>query len=212
VNTTITRHNHERLSEIAELVETCGARLWSLFFLVSTGRADVADDLTAEEYEDVFSFLYKLSLRAPFDIKTTEAQHYRRYVAQQRKQDRKTHPAKGFEMPTRLAGPDVISRQAGINDGKGLVFISHTGEVFPSGFLPLSAGTVRKRSLVDIYRSSPLFLRLRDSSALKGKCGACEFRNLCGGSRSRAYALTGDYLAEDPRCVYQPSRLMIAER
>jgi len=201
VNTTVTRHNWNRLPEIAQLVQTAGARLWSLFFLVTTGRADSAYDLTAPEYELVFSYLYQLSLTAPFDIKTTEAQHYRRYVAQQRKVTKASHHG--------LTGGwrDVISRQAGINDGKGLVFVSHTGEVFPSGFLPVSAGNIRRRSLVEIYRESPLFLRLRNSAELKGKCGECEFRNLCGGSRSRAYASSGDYLAEDPRCAYQPLKL-----
>jgi radical SAM protein with 4Fe4S-binding SPASM domain len=84
------------------------------------------------------------------------------------------------------------------------VFVSHTGNIYPSGFLPVSAGNVRHDSLVDVYRHSPLFRTLRDSSRLGGKCGDCEFRNLCGGSRSRAFALTGDFLAQDPRCVYQP--------
>ena len=146
VNTTVTRHNWKRLPEIAQLVEKAGAQLWSVFFLVTTGRADAADDLTAGEYELVFCFLYQLSLRAPFDIKTTEAQHYRRYVAQQRKQQ-KAGTRRVIEPAS-----EIISRQAGINDGKGLVFVSHTGEVFPSGFLPLSAGNIRRQSLVDIYR------------------------------------------------------------
>ena len=194
VNTTVTRHNRLRLSEIAGIVGRSGARLWSVFFLVTTGRALVQDDLSAEEYEEVFAFLYDLSKTAPFDIKTTEAQHYRRYVAQQRK-------AEGAR-PTRDA-QGAISRAAGINDGKGFVFISHTGEIYPSGFLPVSAGNVRRDSLVDVYRHSPLFLELRDSDHLGGKCGRCEYRNLCGGSRSRAYALTGDWLAEEQRCVYQ---------
>ncbi len=197
VNTTVTRHNVCRLNEIADIVRDSGARLWSVFFLVTTGRASASQDLSAEEYEEVFQFLYNLSKQAPFDIKTTEAQHYRRYVAQQRKAERRTG-----NVPQ--AAPEVIQRQAGINDGKGFVFISHTGEMYPSGFLPVSAGNVRRDSLVEVYRSSPLFRTLRDADNLRGKCGECEFRNLCGGSRSRSFALTGDYLAEDPRCVYQP--------
>jgi radical SAM protein with 4Fe4S-binding SPASM domain len=202
INTTVTRHNRLRLEEIAALVERSGARLWSVFFLVVTGRAMADQDPSAEEYEEVFAFLYELSGRVPFDIKTTEAQHYRRYVAQRRK-------AEGREAPQAAAsGP--IARQAGINDGKGFVFISHTGEIYPSGFLPLAAGNVRRDSIVEVYRQSPLFRQLRDSDSLGGKCGACEFRNLCGGSRSRAYALEGDYMAEDPRCVYQPRRLKMA--
>ena len=195
VNTTVTRHNRLRLAKIARIVERSGARLWSVFFLVTTGRALVQDDLSAEEYEEVFAFLYALAKTAPFDIKTTEAQHYRRYVAQQRK-------AEGVAAPQRSRA--AIARQAGINDGKGFVFISHTGEIYPSGFLPVSAGNIRKDSLVDVYRHSPLFRQLRDSDNLGGKCGRCEYRNLCGGSRSRAYALTGDWMAEEQRCVYQP--------
>jgi radical SAM protein len=195
VNTTVTRHNVFRLAEIAGIVESSGAKLWSVFFLVTTGRALSQDDLSAQEYEQVFAFLYELSKSASFDIKTTEAQHYRRFVAQRRK-------AEGAGPARKGGGP--ISRVAGINDGKGFVFISHTGEVYPSGFLPISAGNVRRQSLADLYRRSPLFLELRDSDKLKGKCGLCEYRHLCGGSRSRAYALTGDWLAEDPRCVYQP--------
>jgi len=184
------------LDEIAAIVGHAGARLWSVFFLVTTGRALVQDDLSAAEYEEVFAFLYDLSKNASFDIKTTEAQHYRRYVAQRRK-------AEGSR-PARDAG-GAIGRAAGINDGKGFVFISHTGEIYPSGFLPLATGNVRRDSLVEVYRRSPLFRQLRDADSLGGKCGRCEYRNLCGGSRSRAYALTGDWLAEEQRCVYQPA-------
>ena len=198
VNTTVTRHNVGRLSEIANLVKGAGAKLWSVFFLVATGRASASQDLTAEEYEEVFAFLYNLSKSAPFDIKTTEAQHYRRYVAQRRK-------AEGAgKAGTRQVSPEIIQRQAGINDGKGFVFVSHTGEIFPSGFLPLAAGNVRHDSLATVYRESPLFQTLRNADNLRGKCGDCEYRNLCGGSRSRSYALTGDFLAEEPRCVYEP--------
>jgi AdoMet-dependent heme synthase len=201
VNTTVTRHNVGRLGEIAKLVERAGAKLWSVFFLVATGRASASQDLTADEYEKVFAFLYELSKTAPFDIKTTEAQHYRRYVAQRRK-------AEGAgKNETRQAGPEIIQRQAGINDGKGFVFVSHTGEIFPSGFLPLSAGNVRRDSLATVYRESPLFRTLRNADNLGGKCGDCEYRNLCGGSRSRSYALTGDFLAEEPRCAYLPKGL-----
>jgi radical SAM protein len=200
VNTTVTRHNVSRLDKIARLVSDYGARLWSVFFLVATGRASASRDLTAEEYEEVFRFLYDLSQGASFDIKTTEAQHYRRYVAQRRK-------AEGRGGRTTGAPPEVIQRQAGINDGKGFMFISHVGEIYPSGFLPLSAGNVRRDSLVEVYRSSPLFRTLRNADNLHGKCGKCEYRNLCGGSRSRSYALTGDFLAEDPKCIYQPVKL-----
>jgi radical SAM protein len=196
VNTTVTRWNFRSLERIAERVGEAGAKLWSVFFLVLTGRAQLEDDLTAEEYEAVFEQLYQISLKFPFDIKTTEAQHYRRYVAQRRKA--------GGPAPGGAAG-GAIARQAGINDGKGLLFISHTGEIYPSGFLEMSAGNVRSVRLADAYRNSRLFQVLRDASALGGKCGACEYRNLCGGSRSRAWAITGDFLAPDPRCGYVPA-------
>ena len=163
----------------------------------ANGRASLDDDLTAAEYERVFAYLYERSKDAPFDIKTTEAQHYRRYVAQQRKLEGGVRPASSRS--------DLIARQGGINDGKGLVFISHTGEIYPSGFLPLSAGNVRRDSLAEVYRDHPLFRRLRDPGEFSGKCGVCEYRNLCGGSRSRAHALTSDCFASDPRCSYEPA-------
>lgn len=201
VNTTVTRHNWLRLDEIAGIVEHVGAKLWSVFFLVTTGRALVSDDLAAEDYEQVFAYLYELSKKSSFDIKTTEAQHYRRFVAQRRK-------AEGGAV--RGPAPNPIARQAGINDGQGFVFVSHRGEIYPSGFLPIAAGNVRHDSLVDVYRHSPLFLELRNSGKLGGKCGVCEYRNLCGGSRSRAFALTGDYMGEELRCVYHPAEAKVA--
>jgi radical SAM protein with 4Fe4S-binding SPASM domain len=196
VNTTVTRRNLDQLESIARIVGEKSAQLWNVFFLVATGRATEGLDLTAEEYEDVFKFLYRTSRTTSFDIKTTEAQHYRRFVAQQRKQN-------GGPRDSRAEGP--IQRQAGINDGKGLVFISHTGDVYPSGFLPVNAGNLRDNTLADLYRGTSLFKMLRDADSLEGKCGDCNYRNLCGGSRSRAYALTGNVFAEDPRCVYQPA-------
>jgi radical SAM protein with 4Fe4S-binding SPASM domain len=195
VNTTVGKHNVTTLAQIAQLIAHYGAKLWSVFFLVPIGRAQAQADLDAHGYEQVFELLYNLSKTAPFDIKTTEAQHYRRYVAQRRKQEGPFDAA---------CPPPSIARVAGINDGKGLLFISHTGDIFPSGFLPVAAGNIRHDSIVEVYRYSPLFRTLRDSSQLGGKCGACDYRNLCGGSRSRAFALTGDYFAADPKCEYEP--------
>jgi radical SAM protein with 4Fe4S-binding SPASM domain len=194
--TTVTRRNMHRLPEIAEIVKEMRSKMWSLFFLIVTGRADEADDLQAPEYEQVFEFMYELSKTASFGIKTTEAMHYRRYVAQRAKAEHgltENENAKG-----------VAWRTAGVSDGKGFVFVSHTGEIFPAGFLPLTGGNVLQDSLVDIYQNSNLFRTLRDPKQREGKCGICEYQKICGGSRSRAYAFTGDYLAEDPRCVYQP--------
>lgn len=197
VQTTATRRNLRQLPLIAERVAEVGGKLWSLFFLIVTGRASAADDLTSEEYEQVFETLYQLSKVMPFEIKTTEAMHYRRYVARRLQQEM------GAE--AELAR-QVMYRTAGVSDGRGFVFISHTGDICPSGFLPLPAGNVRHDSLVDVYRNSSLFRALRDPAQRRGKCGICEYTKICGGSRARAWALEGDYLAEDPRCIYQPCR------
>jgi len=196
LQTTVTRRNMARLPEMAEIAKEVRTRMWSLFFLIVTGRALEDDDLLAPEYEQVFEFMYELSKTAPFGIKTTEAMHYRRYVAQRIKAEHgatENENAKG-----------VAWRTAGVSDGKGFVFVSHQGEIYPSGFLPVSGGNVLRDSLTDVYRNSSLFRTLRDTTQREGKCGICEYQKICGGSRSRAYAFTGDYLAEDPRCVYQP--------
>ncbi|HWC98972.1 MAG TPA: TIGR04053 family radical SAM/SPASM domain-containing protein [Candidatus Sulfopaludibacter sp.] len=193
---TITKRNMHRLPEMAEIAREVKTKMWSLFFLIVTGRALENDDLEAAEYEKVFEYMYELSKTAPFGIKTTEAMHYRRYVAQRIKAEHgvtENENAKG-----------VAWRTAGVSDGKGFVFVSHQGEIFPSGFLPVSGGNVLRDSLTDIYRNSSLFRTLRDTTLREGKCGICEYQKVCGGSRSRAYAFTGDYLAEDPRCTYQP--------
>ena len=194
--TTVTKRNMARLPEMAEIAKEIRTKMWSLFFLIVTGRALENDDLEAAEYEKVFEFMYELSKTAPFGIKTTEAMHYRRYVAQRIRAEHgvtENENAKG-----------VAWRTAGVSDGKGFVFVSHQGEIYPSGFLPVSGGNVLRDSLTDIYRNSSLFRTLRDTTLREGKCGICEYQKVCGGSRSRAYAFTGDYLAEDPRCVYQP--------
>ena len=207
INTTVTRHSLELLPQIAERVAELGAAMWSVFFLVTVGRGRAADQLEAREYEEVFAFLYDLSQRAPFAVRTTAAPHYRRFVLQ-RQAAEKVRRRSAITPPPFLTGMTGggSSPRRGVTDGRGLVFISHTGEVYPSGFLPLRVGNVRRRSLVDIYRDAPLLRQLRNPDALRGKCGRCEFRRLCGGSRARAYAVTGDPLAADPSCVYEPGR------
>jgi radical SAM protein len=200
LQTTVTRRNMHSLDQIAQIAAAVNVRMWSVFFLVVTGRALAGDDLMAEEYEQVFEKLYEISQWAPFDVKTTEAMHYRRYLARRNKE----------ESSAPSPAQKTVWRTAGVSDARGFVFISHTGEIYPSGFLPVSAGNVRCDSLVDVYRTSMLFRILRDPECREGKCGACEYTRLCGGSRARAYAATGDYLAEDPRCNYQPSGLMAA--
>lgn len=202
INTTFSRRNIAEIDAIVALMENLRITLWSVFFLVPTGRGKLNDLLNAEEFEQVFAKVYSLSKTASFDIKTTEAQHYRRFVLQQRVGERKL----GTEMHAATEKvSDAIGRAPrGLNDGKGFVFISHTGEVFPSGFLPQSAGNIRRQQLSVVYRESPLFRNLRDTSKLEGKCGACEFKEICGGSRSRAYALTGNPYSEEPCCAYIP--------
>lgn len=210
INTTISRHNLHDVEPIVDLIGTLGIALWSVFFIVPTGRARATDLTTADEFESVFHRLYDLSRTADFDIKTTAAPHYRRVMLQRQVAERRAIAGMGVPMPI-TAGPgftlhDEIGRARGVNDGNGFVFISHRGDIYPSGFLPLSAGNVRTHDLVDVYRNSPLFRDLRDTTKLEGKCGVCEFRTVCGGSRARAYATTGNYLASDPYCSYIPAR------
>jgi radical SAM protein with 4Fe4S-binding SPASM domain len=188
INTTFTRQNLGEFDDFVGLLDELRPALWSVFQLVPTGRGKTDDLLTAEQMENLFERLALLSRTASYDIKTTEGQHYRRVILQQ----------------ARGAKPSGARAPLGINDGKGFVFISHTGNIQPSGFLPLTAGNVRKDELLEVYRNSPLFRELRNPSLLKGKCGRCEFKTICGGSRARAHAMTGDYLGEEPLCAYQP--------
>lgn len=179
IGTTVSRRTVGELAEVARLVEG-RVDLWTLFFLVPTGRAARADLLDPQEHEQVLEWLATTSF--PFAVRTIAAPTYRRVLAQHGKPP----------------GP-------GVNDGNGFAFVSHVGEVCPSGFLQEVAGNLREQPLADIYRDSALFRRLRDTDALAGKCGRCEFRSLCGGSRARAWAMTGDVLAADPTCVYVPA-------
>lgn len=200
INTTVSRYNLDDLPRIAEAVKGMGAVLWSVFFLVPTGRGMVKDMISPEEHEQVMVWLAQTQRVMPYGVKATEAPHYRRVFLQQQKLN-----ADSGEGSVTAKRRDVLGRSPkGVNDGDGFVFISHIGEVYPSGFLPVSCGNVRNSPLTDIYRNSPILRQLRDKSLLKGKCGACEFKPLCGGSRARAYALTGDYLESDPYCAYIP--------
>ena len=202
INTTFSRRNISEIDDIVALMESLKIALWSVFFLVPTGRGKLNDLLNADGFESAFARIYSLSKTATFDIKTTEAQHYRRFMLQQRAAERKGN---SFPAVRQEKEADAIGRAPrGLNDGKGFVFISHTGEVFPSGFLPFSGGNIRLQELGAIYRESPLFQGLRDTSKLEGKCGACEFKEICGGSRARAHALTGNPYGEEPCCAYVP--------
>lgn len=195
INTVVARRNFHDIDPMIELLARLDVALWNVFFLVPSNRDQVAELLTAEEHEEVFAKLYAASKRVHFQIKTTEGQHYQRYLLQQRLRESRAD----------LTESEAITcAPKGVNDGKGFVFINHEGEVYPSRFLRLSAGNVTREPLARLFGDSPLFVSLRDSSQLKGKCGRCEVRNVCGGSRARAYAMTGDLFAEDPCCAYMP--------
>ncbi|MCM3725647.1 TIGR04053 family radical SAM/SPASM domain-containing protein [Neobacillus cucumis] len=213
INTVISRYNVAYLDEMAKMVEALNCVLWSVFFLVPTGRGQVTDMISPVEHEKVLRWLYDLSKRVSFDIKTTEAMHYRRVVIQQKMREAHTQ-ANEIDYLCALTEKgltgsiDGLGRAPkGVNDGNGFVFISHIGDVYPSGLLPVKAGNVRETPLAEIYRESPIFKALRNPDGFKGKCGVCEFRYVCGGSRSRAYAITGDYLESEPFCVYIPKAL-----
>lgn len=217
INTTVTRDTVADLPDIAAEVRRRGALLWSVFLLVPTGRGRLLPNLAPDAVEDVLNILYDLGEHLA--VKTTEAHHFRRVCLQRATLDRRgipPVPALGLGplyqrlrhrldqlgltgQPRRTRRPPLQ-----VSSGNGFVFVSHRGLVYPSGFLPLAAGDIRQERLVDIYRRSPLFTGLRDATRLRGRCGACEFRAVCGGSRARAFAATGDPYAEDPACSYQP--------
>ncbi|MDP2953232.1 MAG: TIGR04053 family radical SAM/SPASM domain-containing protein [Chloroflexota bacterium] len=205
INSTVSRYNLNDLGRLADKVGESGVVLWSVFFLVPTGRGKVEDMVSPQQHEAAFHWLYDLAQKVPFDVKTTAAEHFRRVIVQRRLAE---GMASGIQMAVAAPGfqyQDGVGRAPkGVNDGNGCCFISHIGEVCPSGFLPLVADNVREKPLAEIYRHSPLFRDLRDTAKLKGKCGRCEYNRICGGSRARAYAVTGDYLAAEPYCVYEP--------
>lgn len=207
IGTTVTKRNLHDLPAMADLMVEFGALMWNIFFLVPTGRGKEDDMVSAQEHEDTFHWMYDLSKKVPFDVRTTAAQHYRRVVIERTRAElgnrgaiKQALTGAGYSFQDGLNRP-----QQGVNDGKGFCFISHIGDVCPSGFLQLPAGNVREQPIYEIYRNSKLFRDLRTPSLLKGRCGACEYRRVCGGSRARAYALTGDYLAEESRCTYHPA-------
>lgn len=245
VNTTVSRYNLHDLEAIADKVKDMGAVLWSVFFLVPTGRGMEKDMISPEEHESVMKWLCQVQRTMPYGVKATEAPHYRRvFVQEKRRMSGDGNSGSGERASDAIRGgsgeeangrsgvigigsgetvggrdgngdigaasigfkrADLLGRaHKGVGDGDGFVFISHVGDVYPSGFLPVVCGNVRQQRLPDIYRNSPIMQQLRDKSLLKGKCGVCEFKELCGGSRARAYATTGDYLESDPYCAYVP--------
>ncbi|KAB8127855.1 radical SAM/SPASM domain-containing protein [Gracilibacillus oryzae] len=209
INTVISKYNVEYLEEMKLLMDQLDVVLWSVFFLVPVGRGQEKDMISPADHERVFRWLYNVSQSSNFDIKTTAAQHYRRVVLQQKARKQETKIAFENVLKNGATGTvDGLGRAPkGVNDGNGFIFISHIGDVYPSGLLPVKVGNVRLETLPDIYRNSPILKQLRDPDQYKGKCGVCEFRHVCGGSRSRAYAATGDYLESEPYCVYIPKAM-----
>ena len=197
VNTTITPANVHQVDEMAEMLSKENIVLWSVFFLVPVGRGLAQDRITPMQYEEVFGKLWEHSKSKPYAIKTTEAPHYRRFVLN--RSDNPQKEASGF-------APGSIRRAPlGVVDGKGVMFVSHTGGIYPSGFMPLRCGHFPEESIIDVYQKSEWMMKLRDSDLLHGKCGVCEHRHSCGGSRARAYAVTGDPLGAEPDCVHVPT-------
>jgi radical SAM protein with 4Fe4S-binding SPASM domain len=199
INSTISRLTLPHLERMAALMGELPITLWAVFFLVQTGRGATLDHVSPEESEQVLDFLYDLSLTAPFGIKTTEAPHYHRVIWQK---DR-ARAAAGF-VPATLQRSRQLRAPRSVGDGNGFVFIDHVGNICPSGFLPVPRGNIKDGRLAEVYRYDEVFRRLRNPNELHGKCGRCEFRAICGGSRSRAFAATGALMASDGLRVYDP--------
>jgi len=221
VNTAVMRSTVRGLPGMARLLRELGVRTWEVFYLVPVGRAGAEEDLSPAEWEDVSAFLYEVS-RYGVRVRTSEGPMFRRVALLLNYASRTGAEPSGLVRTGKLylelvdelrklmgePGPQALFETSGTRDGKGIIFISHDGMVYPSGFLPVPVGSVRKGRLVDIYRGSPLLRRLR-AAELRGRCGACEFREVCGGSRARAFAYYGDPLAEDPACAYRPGSLRV---
>ncbi len=219
VNTAVMRSTVRGLPGMARLLRELGVRTWEVFYLVPVGRAGAEGDLSPAEWEDVSAFLYEVS-RYGVRVRTSEGPMFRRVALLLNYASRTGAEPSGLVRTGKLylelvdelrklmgePGPQALFETSGTRDGKGIIFISHDGMVYPSGFLPVPVGSVRRGRLVDIYRGSPLLRRLR-AAELRGRCGACEFREVCGGSRARAFAYYGDPLAEDPACAYRPGSL-----
>jgi AdoMet-dependent heme synthase len=190
INTTVTQHNLTDLPNIHKLAVKVGAKEWDVFMLVPTGRGKVTMEITPRQYEATLNFIYELNLSSPIPVKMTCSPQYMRLVAQKQS-----------------SGEKAVQKEhsgRGCMAGNGFCFISHIGEVFGCGFLPVAAGNVREQTLQEIYQRSILFTQLRQNKLLKGKCGKCQYSNICGGCRARALGASGDYLGSEPYCTYIP--------
>jgi AdoMet-dependent heme synthase len=196
VNTLVAAETAGDMPAIYELLKPSGIVRWSLFFLISVGRGKVLQPLSPEDAERLMLWIHETSQAAPFTVATTEAPSFRRVALERMR-------ASGMSgEQIRRSG---ATRSYGIRDGHGIMFVSNTGEICPAGFLPLPAGNVKRDNVVAVYRESPLFRQLHDPAQFEDRCGLCEYHTLCGGSRARAYSETGNPLASDPLCLYEPA-------
>ncbi len=209
INTTVMRANVGELAEIAQIVSDAGAHIWEVFFLVQVGRGESTEAISTEEHEDICNFLFDAS-QYGFIVRTVEAPFFRRIVnrriAGDPPPDTNLYRTISVQLLD-LMGPPTSRLRAhttATRDGKGIVFIAYDGEVYPAGFLPYGLGNIRTESIATIYRESPLLVKIRAAN-FSGRCGYCEYADLCGGSRARAFAATGDALGEDPACAYLPA-------
>ncbi|RLI83649.1 MAG: radical SAM/SPASM domain-containing protein [Archaeoglobales archaeon] len=218
INTTVTRFNIFDLPNVMRLCLDVGVDMWDVFFVVPTGRAKPELMPSARDFEDVLCWLYDVGRRTSLNVKSSAACHLRRIeimrdsgtynIPNGRTYYELLKGLEGFEGEGMVVASRglKLKRIPGITDGRGMLFVSHVGDVYPSGFLPLKAGNIRERSLIEIYNESKIFIDLRDPERLKGKCGRCQFKEICGGSRARAYAVFGDYLMQEPKCIYTGGR------
>jgi len=224
MNTTVARHNYQNLDQMYELALKLGADALHIFMLVPVGCGMSLSQeimLKPDEYENALNWIYDRSMEGKLHLKATCAPHYFRVMRQRAKTDRRAMPAAAAH-PHRSMAPqaqggqpsghpggnaDMSAMTKGCLAGQAVCFVSHTGEVFPCGYLPISSGNVKTTPFPVIWNQSPIFRDLRDDSKLDGKCGVCEFKKVCMGCRARAYADTGSYLAEEPNCGFVPMRV-----
>jgi radical SAM protein len=221
LNTTVMRQTREDLAAVRDLAVRIEAEAWHVFMLVPTGRGKIDDEVPPEEYEAILNEIYAMSRSSPIPIRVTCGPHFQRIVAQNRRSERdqpnlvrpgnagQSRPeGNGRRADHNRRHPGHLDRTTrGCLAGDGYCFISYRGDITPCGYFPVVAGNIRQQPFREIYQDSDLFRSLRDLDSYGGKCGVCEFLRVCGGCRARAYSLTGDYLAQEPYCVYQPRKL-----
>ncbi len=211
INTVVSKINFDKMEEIGKLIETFDIDLWDIIMMVSTPGNREVTPLTACEHELFFQWLNDYSRKVPFRVKTTYGEHFQRVVIQNKTRQLRINSSDPEYQNALREGHEAVKQLLNVepqglsNEGRSL-YINHCGDVYPSRILPIKAGNIKEELLKVIYRYSPLFKKLKNPDLLKGKCGICEFRYVCGGNRSRAYNLTGDYLESESYCVYTPKK------